>query len=651
MPSSSRSVRFLILSAVLLLLPFPLALRAQVSGTVLDEATLLPLAGARVGLQATATTAATASDGTFGLPDAVGSGLVIVAAKKGWYNASRTISSPAVGVTLLLEAVPQESDSTYEFVHPNQCGVCHVDQVAQWNSSPMAKAGQNSWVYDVYDGTGTPGGLGGFVYTRDSQHAASNPESECAACHQPESWILSPFRALEDIGSLSNEALHGVSCEVCHKIADVDESKLNFPGVYPGVVALTRPSAASSQVQYGVLGDTNFNVSFLMRPSYQPQIVAETCAACHQDKNDPDADGDFEEPNGVVSEPTYEEWAASAYADAQSPLYASCADCHMPSYGATYVCEVGGPARDPETIRHHRIEGTTSLYLENAVTMTIGGTVAADTLEVEVSITNDATGHHVPTGVTIRNMILLVEAWREEDGLPLVFTGAEVVHDLGGVGDPAEGYFAGLPGRLFAKVNHGPNGLGPVFFTDATGILFDNRIPALATDVSRYPFLVPPGGGTLSARARLVYRRSFRALVDAKGWTADGHGNPLEDVAPPYYGHLMEEEAWSVVVTGVGAIASADDPSVLLPSRPNPARESANIGFRLHDAGWARLSVHDLRGRLVATLADDFRPPGAYSVIWNGLDRRGLPVASGVYVYRLDVEGVPAASKRLVWLR
>ena len=29
-------------------------------------------------------------------------------------------------------------------------------------------------------------------------------------------------------------------------------------------------------------------------------------------------------------------------------------------------------------------------------------------------------------------------------------------------------------------------------------------------------------------------------FVDAKGWTEDGHGNPLKDVAGPDYGHLME---------------------------------------------------------------------------------------------------------------
>lgn len=39
--------------------------------------------------------------------------------------------------------------------------------------------------------------------------------------------------------------------------------------------------------------------------------------------------------------------------------------------------------------------------------------------------------------------------------------------------------------------------------------------------------------------ARLVYRRAWRDLVKKKEWVRDGHGNPLEDIAPPHFGHLM----------------------------------------------------------------------------------------------------------------
>jgi hypothetical protein len=151
-------------------------------------------------------------------------------------------------------------------------------------------------------------------------------------------------------------------------------------------------------------------------------------------------------------------------------------------------------------------------------------------------------------------MILLVEAWADGDDPltdPLVHLGTQVVHDLGGLGDPAQGYYAGLPGRYFSKVNHDASGAGPTFFTDATGIQFDNRIPALATDSSSYSFLVPAVGQTVHVRARLIYRRSFRFLTDAKQWTEDGHGNPLADILAPDFGHLMESAQASVAVSGL----------------------------------------------------------------------------------------------------
>ncbi len=102
-------------------------------------------------------------------------------------------------------------------------------------------------------------------------------------------------------------------------------------------------------------------------------------------------------------------------------------------------------------VRTHRILGTTAEFLENALSMTMEAEVVGDSVEVEVAITNDQTGHHVPTGVTIRNMILLVEASQASDGEPLEHTGSTVIHDLAVccaaecIADPDQGYYAGLP--------------------------------------------------------------------------------------------------------------------------------------------------------------------------------------------------------------
>jgi hypothetical protein len=480
---------------------------AQVSGTVVDVNTVLPLEGARVTIQASALETTTDAQGKFDIAGASGD-VVVVAGKQGFFYASVLATAPASALFLQLDAVPLEDDPSYSLATSSQCSTCHPQQYGEWLSSPMGKAGTNSWVYDIYDGTGTSNGDQGFVYVRDSVHASAHPESECRSCHQPAGWVDTPFSALAPLATAPADELHGVTCEVCHKIAAVDDAKPNYPGLYPGSVTLTRPASAGWNVQYGVLGDVTFEVAGQMQGAYQPQLVAAVCGTCHQDKNDPDGDGDFEESNGVISEPTYVEWLDSEYSDPGSPLYATCVDCHMPAVAAGDACVVQSPSlgRPAGDVRSHAILGTTAEYLEDALSLSLELVEQSTELVARVTVINDRTGHHVPTGVTIRNVLLLVDAWRDADQTPLAHTGSQLLHDLAGVGDPAQGYFAGLPGKLFGKVNQDADGNGPVFFTDATAINFDSRIPALASDLSEYSFAKP--------EAPLVARAGRRQAMD-----------------------------------------------------------------------------------------------------------------------------------------
>jgi len=513
---------------------------AQVSGTVVDDESGEPISGAIVRVQATHVEAFTDESGAFMLLDATGPTLTIVAGAKGYFYDWSSVGAPVTDLELRLEAVPEGDYEFFTFTNPKRCATCHEEQYQEWLDSPMQKAGMNTWVYDIYDGTGTDTeDLPGFIYLRDSVFAENNPASECASCHQPEPWTREPFQPLGDRGEPTTGMLHGVACDMCHRVADIDTSKPNFPGIFPGVVTLTRPKIQNWVVMYGVLGDVTYESTGWMRASYQPQLKSEVCAACHQDANDPHENHDFESEDSIISEPTYLEWLDSPYADDSSEHYAECVDCHMPATNADAACDRISLDRPVGDVRSHRILGTTAEFLENALSLTMDAELVDDTLQVEVAITNDQTGHHVPTGVTIRNMILLVEAWQESDGEPLESLGETVIHDLGGVGDPADGYFAGLPGRLYGKINIAENGTSPTFFTDAVAIVEDNRIPALATDTTEYSFAVPEESGDIAVRARVIYRRSWRALVDGKNWKYDGHGNPLEDIAPPHFGHLM----------------------------------------------------------------------------------------------------------------
>jgi hypothetical protein len=105
-------------------------------------------------------------------------------------------------------------------------------------------------------------------------------------------------------------------------------------------------------------------------------------------------------------------------------------------------------------------------------------------------------------------------------------------------------------------------------------------------------------------------------------------------------------------VTGVEA-AGGDgaDPGarfVLTSVGPNPCRNEATISFSLPEAGAARLTVHDVSGRRVATLVDRVLGAGAQTASWDTRDAAGRPVAAGVYLLRLERGDDRMAAKLIV---
>ena len=72
---------------------------------------------------------------------------------------------------------------------------------------------------------------------------------------------------------------------------------------------------------------------------------------------------------------------------------------------------------------------------------------------------------------------------------------------------------------------------------------------------------------------------------------------------------------------------------------PNPFNPVTRLRFGLREAGWARLTIYNLRGQRVTTLVDGELPAGYHEREWRGEDGRGHPQASGLYVARLATAG------------
>jgi hypothetical protein len=72
---------------------------------------------------------------------------------------------------------------------------------------------------------------------------------------------------------------------------------------------------------------------------------------------------------------------------------------------------------------------------------------------------------------------------------------------------------------------------------------------------------------------------------------------------------------------------------------PNPFNPRATIHFDLPEPGPVRLAIHDLAGRLIRTLVDQYLSAGSHQAIWDGRDAFGRDVASGTYLARFESGG------------
>jgi serine protease len=107
-----------------------------------------------------------------------------------------------------------------------------------------------------------------------------------------------------------------------------------------------------------------------------------------------------------------------------------------------------------------------------------------------------------------------------------------------------------------------------------------------------------------------------------------------------------------------GGVALSEDQSVNLPEKftlsqnfPNPFNPTTTIFYSLAEPGEVELVVYNVLGEKVRTLAYGPHETGEYSVIWDGKDLNGRSVASGMYLYRLTVNGAESITKKMVLMK
>lgn len=99
-----------------------------------------------------------------------------------------------------------------------------------------------------------------------------------------------------------------------------------------------------------------------------------------------------------------------------------------------------------------------------------------------------------------------------------------------------------------------------------------------------------------------------------------------------------------------GGPAAVPDRFELYQNEPNPFNPETAIRYDLPVPGHVRLEIFNILGQKVVTLVDRHMDAGAHRVIWNGTDRDGNTVASGIYLYRLSA-GTETARRKMMLLK
>ena len=136
------------------------------------------------------------------------------------------------------------------------------------------------------------------------------------------------------------------------------------------------------------------------------------------------------------------------------------------------------------------------------------------------------------------------------------------------------------------------------------------------------------------------------------------------------FSDLIEEETY---ITGVSALYDTEETAIInlefiydpvgirddpipttgyqLYNYPNPFNPETKIALELPEPGQVKLEIYNIKGQKVKTLLDCYMVPGRSETLWNSKDNNGKRVSSGIYFYKLDVNGKTEKTKKMLLLK
>jgi mRNA-degrading endonuclease RelE of RelBE toxin-antitoxin system len=83
---------------------------------------------------------------------------------------------------------------------------------------------------------------------------------------------------------------------------------------------------------------------------------------------------------------------------------------------------------------------------------------------------------------------------------------------------------------------------------------------------------------------------------------------------------------------------------------PNPFNPETNIEYNLKSSAQVSITIYNVQGKQIRSLANNYRQTGTYTIRWDGLNESGTQVPSGVYFIRISA-GNETLNHRIVMMK
>jgi M6 family metalloprotease-like protein len=267
-------------------------------------------------------------------------------------------------------------------------------------------------------------------------------------------------------------------------------------------------------------------------------------------------------------------------------------------------------------------------------------------------------GQYPSVGNTYYQSITFInsqQGWAAGYGLPSPFTSKIISTNDGGINWHIQ--YDELGGRTWIHMNSSLHGWavsaeGRILFTPNGGMTWSEQVSTVEEDLFRVHFVNDNIGYAVGDNGTIVK-------------TTDGGANWLEEnvtIDYPIYSVSINQsgEVWAVGEYGI-ILKSVIDPNTLnsneehiFPNEyslnqnyPNPFNPTTTIKYGLPEKSDITLTVFNIRGQKVTRLVKETQEAGWYEYSWSGLDDSGRPVASGLYLTRLEAGNFSQTTKML----